>query len=162
MSFMDILIVPLICVAMLVLTISIFFFNPLQNTARYIRQAVDYTIIPSIDLYVKDNDRLFVVEPERSLIYNTAGAIYYYFEGGTSGRICPHNEHAIVRLTSKDIELINKNGVYNITCTNTSPVSLYNHFTNEGCFYRLPFYISRFTIIDLFNILIESGFAGMR
>lgn len=144
------------------LTISIFFFNPLQNAADYIRQAVDLTVVPSINMYVKDQDRLFVVEPERSLIYNTAGAIYYYFEGGTSGRICPYKEHAIVRLTSSDIELINKNGVYNITCTNVSPTSLYNYFTSEGRSYRLPFYINKFTIIDVFNILIESGFVGVR
>lgn len=149
-------IVTMFFLTLTILIISLFN-NPLNLVGKRIVESARIMIGPYIHVLQKENDRLFVINPEQSIIYNTAGALYYYFEGGASRRFCPQNEHAIVRIKLSDINLINENGTYNITCTTTSSMSMYDHFLNDASHWYLPIYISSYTIIDILNELIKTG-----
>ncbi|QBQ01631.1 odv-e28 [Hyphantria cunea granulovirus] len=139
--------------------VTIFFFNPFQVAAANIERSAQLTLFPRIIVYERGNDRLFVLEPERVVIYNTAGALYYYFEGGVSNRVCPLNEHAVVRIASTDINLINETGTYNITCTAINSLSLINHFANTALQHVVPIYDTQFTVLQVINFLIFHGYA---
>ncbi|UYE99138.1 MAG: pif-4 [Betabaculovirus sp.] len=106
----------------------------------------------------RDGDRLFVIEPEQIVIYNTTGVLYYYFEGGASRRLCPNNEFAIVRFTTSDINLLNETGTYNVACTNTSSLNLYEHFVNNSARWDIPISNDPHSIIDIINSLITKGY----
>lgn len=147
----------------MLLTISIFLYNPLNAEARRLIETARIEVAPSIRIKQIDDDRLFVVEPEQSIIYNTAGVIYYYFEGGASGRLCPNNEYAVAKIGIPDIRLINENGTYNITCTTVGSLMLYNHFNSINPLdytIRFPEDI-KFNIIDVINFLITGGYIIM-
>lgn len=153
--------VPLICVTLFLLATSVYAYNPLIAVGDAIVRATRVQVAPSIRVLDRDRDRLFVVEPERSIIYNTAGALYYYFEGGASGRLCPHNEYALARLNPEDIRLVNETGTFNISCTRTSSLALQSHFENESLRATVPVPDIRFTIVDVINHLITEGYAHL-
>lgn len=149
--------VPLICVSLLILTLAIYRYNPLNAAAFQLVEATQVNVMPSIRVLERDGDRLFVVEPEQVVIYNTAGVIYYYFEGGASARLCPNNEYAVVRIGKKDISFINETGSFSITCTPISSLSMYNHFNTNSFEVNVPLKQIRFSLLDVINYLIETG-----
>ncbi|QOD40043.1 pif-4 [Matsumuraeses phaseoli granulovirus] len=161
MSSTDMFTIIMLCVALLLSLLSTFS-NPLIIIGRQISDALRVNVKPSINVFERDGDRLFVVEPEQIVLYNTAGVLYYYFEGGASKRLCPDKEQAIVRITNSDIGIINENGIYNITCTATNSVSMYNHFRNESSRWRIPAFNETHTIIDIINLLISGGYVKVK
>jgi len=153
------LVVPLICVSLLILALALYRANPLTAAAYQLVQAARVNVMPSIRVLERDGDRLFVVEPEKTIIYNTAGALFYYFEGGVSGRLCPYNEFAVVRITGKEIALINETGSFYITCSTVGSWSMYNHFNGNAFEMEVAMKSTRFTLLDVLNYLIDSGLA---
>ncbi|AAS82660.1 ORF78 [Agrotis segetum granulovirus] len=157
--FMDIVVVPLLFLAIFALLVITLLFNPVEDFAAEMVEATVVNVLPLINVFEKGNDRLFVIEPEKSVIYNTHGALYYYFEGGVSGRLCPHNEYAVVRITAADIELINETGVYDIYCSPVGSRTIYSHFTSDSFRYQAILPKMTYTLLDVLNYLIETGFA---
>ncbi|ACZ63560.1 ODV-e28 [Pieris rapae granulovirus Wuhan] len=158
MSTIDIIAVFILGLALLILLLSTVN-NPLIIVGKRLVNATQVNIGPYIQVLERDGDRLFVVEPDQIVLYNTAGALYYYFEGGASRRLCPNTEYAIVRFTNSDIGLINETGTYNITCTNTSSLSLYEHFMSDSYKWQTPILNQSHTIIDIINYIIVEGYA---
>ncbi|AAQ21675.1 unknown [Cryptophlebia leucotreta granulovirus] len=150
--------------AVLLLVIALIFLivntldNPLIMIGTRLIESTRVKVGPFIHVLERDGDRLFVIEPEQTLLYNTAGLIYYYFEGGASRRFCPVGEQAIVRIGLTDIGLINENGIYNVSCTNTSSWDLYEHFKNDSFEWKLPTFYEKTSIIDIINELIRYGY----
>nr|AIU36872.1 ORF89 [Cydia pomonella granulovirus] len=158
MSSTDMITVFLLGIALLILIVT----TPANALILIGARLVDSTRV-NVGAYIhvleRDGDRLFVVEPERALLFNTAGVLYYYFEGGASRRFCPAGEQAIVRIGTADIRLINETGTYNITCTGTGSLGLYEHFKSDSVEWQMPVYNDSNSIIDIINYLIRSGSA---
>ncbi|ABC61204.1 19KD [Choristoneura occidentalis granulovirus] len=161
MSSTDIFTVLIIGLSLIIILLSTRY-NPLIYVAKRIIDANQINVGPYIRMFERDNDRLIVVEPEQIVMYNTAGALYYYFEGGASRRLCPINEFAIVRFTKPDIYLINETGTYNITCTTTSSLNMYGHFNNNSYSWNLPVFNDSHSIIDIINYLLSQGYIYIR
>nr|ARX71941.1 odv-e28 [Erinnyis ello granulovirus]ARX72071.1 odv-e28 [Erinnyis ello granulovirus] len=147
-----------------VIGLSLFFIllsttvNPLIYVGENILNASRVNVHPFIRVMERDGDRLFVIQPEQIVMYNTAGVLYYYFEGGASRRFCPMNEYAIVRFTTSDINLLNETGTYNVTCSNTSSLNLYDHFNNDSFGWNVPILTDSYSIIDIINEMITQGY----
>lgn len=149
------------CVSVLLLALTIYRHNPLNAAAMKLVEAARISVMPQIRVLERDGDRLFVVEPERVILYNTAGVLYYYFEGGASARLCPNSEFAVVRISKKEIPLINETGSFYITCTPVGSLSMYNHFNTNSFEVNVPLTEVRITLLDIINYLIETGLARM-
>ncbi|APO13960.1 ODV-E28 [Plodia interpunctella granulovirus] len=160
MSLIDIFTAILLCVSLLILTL-ITFSNPLIMVGQRLIDAAQINVGSFIRVFERDGDRLFVIEPEGVLLYNTRGILYYYFEGGSSKRLCPNGEQAVVRISNSDIRLVNETGTYNITCTHTRSSNLYNHFRNDSLHWDTPLFSAHFTIIDIINYVIGEGYADL-
>lgn len=158
---MMMLVAILLCVTLLILLLCALH-NPLVKIGETLTNAARVNVGPYIRVFERDGDRLFVVEPEQVVIYNTAGALYYYFEGGASKRLCPYREQAIVRVTSSDVRLINETGTYNISCTATNSSNLYNHFKTDSVQHQVPVFIDSVSVLDIINYLISEGFAKIK
>ncbi|AQQ80358.1 PIF-4 [Betabaculovirus altermyunipunctae] len=153
----------LLVLSMCVLLLGVYLYSPLTNFANQLLETTRVQIYPSIRVLERDGDRLFVLEPEQIVLYNTAGVLYYYVEGGTSGRLCPENEFAIVRFDSNDISLINEDGSFNVSCTSTGSLSMYKHF--EAVKYNETTVVLRdlqFNVLQIINFIIRTGLAEIR
>ncbi|UXX41884.1 pif-4 [Psilogramma increta granulovirus] len=157
MSSIDIITIVIIglCLFFILLSTTV---NPLIYVGQRILDASRVNVTPFIRVMERDGDRLFVIEPEQIILYNTTGVLYYYFEGGTSRRLCPNNEFAIVRFTTSDINLLNETGTYNVSCTNTSSLNLYEHFANDSATWDISIFTDPHSIIDIINNLITEGY----
>lgn len=153
----------LLVLCMCVLLLGVYLFSPFTNFANKLLLTTRVQVYPSIRVLERDGDRLFVLEPEQIIIYNTAGVLYYYLEGGASGRLCPENEFAIVRFNYNDINLINEDGSFNVSCTTASSLSMYQHFNTVK--YRETTIILRdlkYNVLQVINYLIRRGIAEIR
>ncbi|AAP85712.1 ORF_75 [Adoxophyes orana granulovirus] len=149
----------------LVVTILLLFWymNPLIILGNQLIRYGHVYLGPVVNVLERDNDKLIVIEPDDTVLLNTAGILYYYFEGGASQRMCPSNEYAVVRMARRDIVLINENNSYNIACTPTSALALKRHF-ESAILSKLSFPIpwdASYTVIDVINMLIDNGVIGI-
>ncbi|AEB00362.1 19k [Clostera anachoreta granulovirus] len=135
--------------------------NPLSAAAKRFADEARVNVGPHVRVMERDGDRLCVVEPDKTVLYNSGGVLYYYFEGGASQRFCPLNEYAVVRFTIGDIVQINDTGIYNITCTQTSSLNMYNHFQNESMEQRALILSASYTTVDIINYLIKGGYVSI-
>lgn len=135
--------------------------NPLELVGRRLLEGVRVTVGPYIRVMERDGDRLFVVEPERVMLFNTAGTMYYYLEGGADTRMCPHGERALVRITTADIRMINETGAYNVTCTATDSLNLHDHFESDSYSWVIPIINNSYSIVDIINQLINGGYVHL-
>lgn len=143
--------------------LGVYLYSPMTNFANQLVDTARVQVYPSIRVLERDGDRLFVLEPEKIIIYNTAGVLYYYLEGGASGRLCSENEFAIVRFGYKDINLINEDGSFNVSCTTASSLALYRHFEivkNDETTIILR--DLRLNVLHIINYIIKSGLAQIR
>ncbi|ABQ52022.1 hypothetical protein SlGVgp079 [Spodoptera litura granulovirus] len=152
----------LLVLAIVALLVFAYIFNPFREHARRLYHSTKVQLYPSIRVMERDNDRLFVLEPEQSIMYNTAGVLYYYFEGGVSARICPNNEFAIVRLGRHDISNVNSNGNFYIACTTTGPLQILHHFESNSIETTIPIFDTEFNLLEIINYLIRSGLAYIK
>nr|AMQ36032.1 PxGV-Torf69 protein [Plutella xylostella granulovirus] len=157
----DILIQIIVCVSIFILIIVIYYFNIFNLYRLKIKRSAYLDIQPHIKLMSRDNERLFLINPERVVIYNPGDVIYYYFEGGVSQRVCPDKEYAVVRISGTDIKMINQSGVYNVACTGISSLSLLNNFSETVSQQNIPIADARFTLLDILNFLIANGYASV-
>ncbi|AKN80806.1 ODV-E28 [Diatraea saccharalis granulovirus] len=161
MSSIDMLTVFFLVMGLIYLLLTTLY-NPLILLGEHLVNTARVNVGPFINVLERDGDRLFLIEPEQVIIYNTAGVIYYYFEGGASRRLCPETERAIVRITQSDIRLINENGIYNISCTPILSHNLYSHFKNDSIEWQIPVLETSFTILDIINYLIINGLVKIK
>lgn len=84
MSTIDIIAVFILGLALLILLLSTVN-NPLIIVGKRLVNATQVNIGPYIQVLERDGDRLFVVEPDQIVLYNTAGALYYYLKVGRAG-----------------------------------------------------------------------------
>ncbi|AKR17516.1 PIF-4 [Mocis latipes granulovirus] len=153
----------LLVICLCILLLSVYFFSPFVNFANQLLLTTRVQVYPNIRVLERDGDRLFVLEPEQIIIYNTAGVLYYYLEGGASGRLCPENEFAIVRFDRNDINLINDNGTFNVSCTAASSLAMYQHFNTLK--YRettIPLKDLEYNVLQVINFIIRRGLAEIR
>ncbi|ACH69451.1 hypothetical protein D1Q00_gp090 [Trichoplusia ni granulovirus LBIV-12] len=153
----------LLVICLCILLLGVYLYSPLTNFANQLLLTTRVQVYPSIRVMERDGDRLFVLEPEQIIIYNTAGVLYYYLEGGASGRLCPENEFAIVRFDHNDINLINEDGSFNVSCTTTSSLSMYQHFnTIKIRETTIPLRDLDFNVLQVINFIIRRGYAKIR
>lgn len=148
-------------VSIIAILILIFFNNPVTNVKNKILKATRVIVGPYIHIMERNNDRLFVIEPNQTVLYNTMGKLYYYFEGATSRSLCPNQESPVVRIAPVDINAININGIFNITCSPTTSLGLYNYFKSNSLQWSIPLFKYQHTIIDTINYLIHNGYVHL-
>ncbi|AAM70279.1 hypothetical protein [Phthorimaea operculella granulovirus] len=157
MSFIDMLTAILLILALVIALFSNLF-NPLIRIGRQLVDTAHVNVGAYINVFQRDGDRLFIVEPDKVVMYNTAGVLYYYFEGGASRRMCPDGEQAVIKFTTNDIQSFNETGEYNISCTRINALTLIEHFS-ESPSIRLPMPEDQFSALDVINKIIQFGYA---
>jgi len=159
-------------IGLIILLVVLLYMNPYREKIKKVvndhKQTLFYgTYIEVYDIhteYPPNTERLLLIRPENVILYNGGGELYYYLE---STNVNCGTEHSLIKFNRYTIDTFNDTGLMPISCTNVNALSLVDYFLqmkNGVSDYNIILEPNNihYSIVDIINLVIQTGFVQMK